>query len=84
MFVTTKSPEDIVKNKNFVQVSDIKEIDKIIDKILYENKEKVSEFKKGKSKLFGFFIGQAMKKSQGKANPKILNEVLYKKLNSKN
>ena len=63
------------------QVTNTSEINKIIDKILSENIEKVAAYKSGKRKLLGFFIGQAMKLSNGKANPKILNEILLKKLN---
>ena len=80
MFKTSKSPESIVKRKGLTQVSDSKEIEKIIDNILDNNKDKIVEFKKGKTKLLGFFVGQVMKESKGKANPKILNQILSKKL----
>ena len=80
MFKTSKSPESIVKRKGLTQVSDSKEIEKIIDSILNNNKDKIIEFKKGKTKLLGYFVGQVMKESKGKANPKILNQILSQKL----
>ena len=80
MFKSKKSPEVIVEEKGLIQVTDIKEIEKIINNILENNKDKVSDYKNGKTKLLGFFVGQAMKISKGKANPKILNEILLKKL----
>ena len=80
MFQSNESPEQIVKDKELLQLSDINKIDIIIEKILYQNQDKVIDYKKGKTKLLGFFIGQAMKVSKGKANPKILNEMLLKKL----
>ena len=52
----------------------------LIDEVLSENQDKVSEFKEGKDKLFGFFVGQVMKRSQGQANPKLVNELLKEKL----
>ena len=75
-----KDPEIIVNKKGLKQQSDPKELEKLIDKIIEENKEKVKEYKLGKDKLFGFFIGQSMKASGGKANPQLLNEILKNKL----
>ena len=69
-----------MKEKNLKQESDPKELEKIIDKIIYENKDKVNQYKEGKEKLFGFFVGQVMKVSSGKANPKLANEILKVKL----
>ena len=80
MFYKKKAPNDIVEERGLIQVSDTKEIEGIIDKILNINSDKVSEYKLGKTKLLGFFVGQAMKISKGKANPKILNQILLKKL----
>ena len=80
MFKTSKSPDSIVKEKRLAQVSDSSEIEKIIDNILDNNKDKVLEYKKGKTKLLGYFVGETMKLSRGKANPKILNQILSKKL----
>jgi len=75
-----KDPELIVNEKGLKQQSDPKELEKLIDKIIENNKEKVKEYKSGKDKLFGFFVGQAMKVSGGKANPQLVNEILKKKL----
>ena len=81
MYNTKQSPDIIVKEKGLTQVSDTSEIEKIIDIILENNEDKVTEYKSGKHKLLGFFVGLAMKESKGKANPKILNQILMKKLN---
>jgi len=75
-----KDPIDIVNEKGLKQQSDPKELDKLIDKVIKDNPDKVNEYKSGKDKLFGFFVGQAMKASGGKANPQLLNEILKKKL----
>ena len=75
-----QDPQKIIEEKNLKQESDPKELEKLIDKIINENPEKVKEFKSGKEKLFGFFVGQAMKISGGKANPQLINELLKKKL----
>jgi len=75
-----KNPELIVEEKGLKQENDPKELEKLIDKIIKDNKEKVKEYKLGKEKLFGFFVGQSMKVSGGKANPKLLNEILKDKL----
>jgi len=81
MFKTKQSPNQLVEQNGLIQVTDTILINKIIDEILSENLEKVEDYKSGKTKLLGFFLGQAMKLSNGKANPKILNEILLKKLN---
>ena len=75
-----KNPIDIVKEKDLKQQSDPKELEKLIEKVINENHDKVKEYKSGKEKLFGFFVGQAMKVSGGKANPQLVNELLKKKL----
>jgi aspartyl-tRNA(Asn)/glutamyl-tRNA(Gln) amidotransferase subunit B len=62
------------------QKSNPKELEIIRDKIILENKDKVSQYKSGKDKLFGFFVGQVMKISDGKANPQLVNEILKQKL----
>ena len=74
------SPNEIIEEKGLMQVSDTTEIEEILDSILINNQDKVLSYKAGKTKLLGFFVGQAMKLSKGKANPKILNEILLKKL----
>ena len=80
MFSSGKNADEIVKSEGLVQLSDSTEIIKIIDNILSQNTDKVSEYKSGKDKLFGFFVGQTMKATQGKANPKIVNELLKQQL----
>jgi len=75
-----KNPVEVVKEKGLKQESDPKELEKLIEKVINENQDKVKEYKSGKEKLFGFFVGQAMKVSGGKANPQLVNEILKKKL----
>jgi aspartyl-tRNA(Asn)/glutamyl-tRNA(Gln) amidotransferase subunit B len=75
-----KDPNKIVQEKNLKQQSDPKELETLIDKVISDNPDKVKEYKSGKDKLFGFFVGQAMKVSGGKANPQLVNEILRKKL----
>ena len=77
---TGDNPEKIIENKGLQQKSDPKELETIIEKILSGNKDKVEQYKSGKDKLFGFFVGQVMKDSNGKANPQLVNEILKKKL----
>ena len=77
---TGEEPKKIIENKGLQQKSDPKELEKIIDKILTDNKDKVDQYKSGKDKLFGFFVGQVMKASGGTANPQLVNEILKKKL----
>ena len=80
MMISKKSPSDIVKEKGLEQVSDDTEILKLIDKVISKNEDKVKDYLGGKDKLFGFFVGQVMKLSQGKANPGIVNKLLKDKL----
>jgi aspartyl-tRNA(Asn)/glutamyl-tRNA(Gln) amidotransferase subunit B len=80
MWKTGKDPARIVEEKGLVQVSDTGEIDKIIDEIMSANPGQVDEYRGGKEKVFGFFVGQVMRASKGKANPGVVNELLLKKL----
>ena len=75
-----QDPQKIVEEKSLKQQSDPKALEALIDKIINDNREKAIEYKNGKEKLFGFFVGQAMKVSGGKANPQLINEILKKKL----
>ncbi len=75
-----RDPQEIIEDKGLKQQSDPKELEKLINKVVSENQEKVKEYKSGKEKLFGFFVGQVMKVSGGKANPQLVNEILKKKL----
>ena len=80
MWQTGKEPAKIVEEKGLVQVSDTGEIEKIIDDIMAANAGQVEEYRGGKDKVFGFFVGQVMRASKGKANPAVVNELLLKKL----
>jgi aspartyl-tRNA(Asn)/glutamyl-tRNA(Gln) amidotransferase subunit B len=80
MFETGKSAADIVEEKGLKQVTDTGAIEKVIDEVIAANGDKVAEYKSGKDKLFGFFVGQVMKLSGGKANPAVVNDLLKNKL----
>ena len=75
-----KDPKKIVEEKGLKQESDPKALEALIDKVIDNNRDKAIEYKSGKEKLFGFFVGQVMKVSGGKANPQLVNEILKKKL----
>ena len=77
---TGARPEEIIEKEGLTQISDDKEIEKIIEQILKENSNQVEAYLAGKEKLFGFFVGQVMKLTQGKANPKTVNSILKEKL----
>jgi aspartyl-tRNA(Asn)/glutamyl-tRNA(Gln) amidotransferase subunit B len=81
MYKTGKEPATIVQEKGLVQVSDTGAIEAIIDDVLSKEAGQVAEYRSGKDKLFGFFVGQVMRASKGKANPALVNELLLKKLN---
>ncbi|ALE51992.1 glutamyl-tRNA amidotransferase [Candidatus Thioglobus autotrophicus] len=74
------SADDIIESKGLKQVTDMGAIEVIIDEIIANNTPQVEQFKSGNEKILGFFVGQAMKASQGKANPKLLNQLLREKL----
>ncbi|MDB5406793.1 MAG: gatB [Rhodospirillales bacterium] len=80
MVETGASPAAIVEERGLRQVTDTGEIETAIDAVLAANGDKVAEYRSGKDKLFGFFVGQVMKATQGKANPATLNEILRNKL----
>ena len=75
-----KDPEILVEEKGLKQKSDPKELENLIEGVIKDNPDKVAEYKSGKVKLFGFFVGQVMKVSNGTANPQLVNEILKKKL----
>ena len=77
---TGEDPEKIVKEKGLIQVTDVKKIENIIDKVIANNQQSVDDYREGTKKALGFLVGQVMKESQGKANPKIVNELMSKKL----
>ncbi len=80
MFKTGKMPGDIVQEKGLEQISDIDKLTDIIEQVLKENPEIVTQYLSGKMQVFTFLVGQVMKKTKGKANPKLVNELLKKKL----
>lgn len=80
MWESGKSPAQIVEEKGLKQITSVDAIEEVAKQVLAENTDKVAEYKSGKDKLFGFFVGQTMKRTEGKANPKILNEILRKLL----
>ena len=80
MVKNNEDPEKIVNEKGMRQQSDPEELKKIIDTILKNNEDKVEQYKAGKDKLFGFFVGEAMKNTQGKGNPKLINDILKEQL----
>ena len=80
MYRTGERPEKIVRDKGWIQILDEAEIEKAIEKAIEANPKQVEDYRKGKEKLFGFFVGEVMKQTKGKANPKLVNELLKKKL----
>jgi aspartyl-tRNA(Asn)/glutamyl-tRNA(Gln) amidotransferase subunit B len=77
---TGTSPQHIVKEQNLEQVSDVNALEKLIQEIIATNPQQVTAYKSGKEKLFGFFVGQVMAKTQGKSDPQLVNELLKKYL----
>ena len=82
MFETGRDPQSIVEERGLEQVSDTGEIEAVVDAILAERGDTVAEYRAGKTKLLGFFVGQVMKATGGKANPKTVNEILRARLDS--
>ena len=80
MWNTGAKVSEVIDSKGMQQISDAGELENIIEIILNENTDQVNAYKSGKDKLFGFFVGQVMKATQGKANPGLVNELLKKKL----
>ena len=82
MCETGKNPNLIIEEKGLSQISDEGEIEKLVDEVLNSNPENIEKYKNGKTKLLGFFVGEVMKLSKGKANPGTLNKLLKKKLDN--
>ena len=80
MVETGKDPATIVEERGLRQVTDTGAIDAAVDAVLAANADKVAEYRAGKDKLFGFFVGQVMKAMQGKGNPALVNETLKRRL----
>jgi aspartyl-tRNA(Asn)/glutamyl-tRNA(Gln) amidotransferase subunit B len=80
MYRSGASPGTIIKEKGFVQITDEGALAKTIAEVIEQNPTQVAQYRAGREKLFGFFVGQAMKATQGKANPKLINDLLKKML----
>jgi aspartyl-tRNA(Asn)/glutamyl-tRNA(Gln) amidotransferase subunit B len=80
MYKTGKGAREIVQEHGLVQITDQGAVEQAVGKVLQDHPVEVEEYKKGKDKLFGFFVGQVMKATQGKANPQLVNEILKKRL----
>lgn len=80
MFATGKAPADIVREKGLVQITDTSAIEKVVDDVIAANPKETENYRAGKKALMGFFVGQVMKASGGKANPQAVNEILKAKL----
>ena len=80
MWESSKGPDQIIAEQGLEQVTDDKEIESMIDEVIKNNPEQLKQYQSGKDRLFGFFVGQVMQASQGKANPKQVNEILKSKL----
>ena len=74
------SAKALVEKKGLIQISDTGEIEKIIDEVIAAHPKELEQFRGGKTKLKGFFVGQVMKKTSGRADPKLTNQILGKKL----
>lgn len=81
MWASGKNPDDIVKEKNLVQITDPSKIEELVLNVIESNPNQVEQYRGGKTKLFGFFVGQCMKLSKGQANPDLINSLLKEKLN---
>ena len=77
---TTKSIDELIQSLGLEQLSDSTELDKIVQQIFDDNPEQVEQLRGGKNKVLGFFVGQVMKATSGKANPKQVNELIRSKL----
>ncbi len=80
MWATGKDPQTVIREKNLVQISDSSSILKIVEDVLATNPGQVADYKGGRTKLFGFFVGAVMKASKGQANPDLVNQILKEKL----
>ena len=80
MWASGKNPDVIVSERSLTQITDTKAIEKIVDDVIAANPAQLAEYRSGKEKVFGFFVGQAMKASKGQASPDLMNEILRQKL----
>ena len=77
-----KDPSAIVDERGMKQVSDTSAIEAVVDAVIAANPDEVARYKEGNTKLIGFFVGQCMKEMRGQGNPKVINQLLAKKLNA--
>jgi aspartyl-tRNA(Asn)/glutamyl-tRNA(Gln) amidotransferase subunit B len=80
MWISGKEVDEIIKDEGLEQVTDDKQIEAMIDEVIKSNPEQLEQYRSGKDRLFGFFVGQVMQASEGKANPKQVNDILKSKL----
>jgi len=80
MVETKKDAQEIIEDKGLVQIKNQDMIEKIVEEVLAENQDSLNKYFSGKDKFFGFFMGEVMRKSKGKANPKLVNAILKEKL----
>jgi len=80
MLNSAKTPAQIIEEKGLKQVSDAGELGKIVDELLAANQQQVEQYRAGKTKVMGFFVGQMMKQTRGKGNPAVINSLLKEKL----
>jgi len=80
VFLTGIEPEEVVQKKGLAQITDTSTVEALVDEVLQAHPKEVERYRAGEQKLLGFFVGQVMKASKGKANPKLVNEILRKKL----
>ncbi|MEE0866031.1 MAG: Asp-tRNA(Asn)/Glu-tRNA(Gln) amidotransferase subunit GatB [Clostridia bacterium] len=81
LFEDPRDPEDIIKEKGWIQISDEGAIKEVVFKVLEANPQSIADYKGGKDKALGFLVGQAMKETKGKANPQMLNKMFLEELN---
>ena len=80
MLASGKPAADIVKEKGLVQITDVSAIEKVVDEVIASGPDNVAKYKAGQDRVFGWFVGEVMKRTQGKANPGVVNDLLKKKL----
>ena len=80
LFENARDPEEIIKEKGWIQISDEGAIREVVEKILANNPQSVADYKAGKDRALGFLVGQAMKETKGKANPQMLNKMFIESL----
>jgi aspartyl-tRNA(Asn)/glutamyl-tRNA(Gln) amidotransferase subunit B len=80
MWIEDRDADSIIESKGLKQITDTSAIERAIDEVMARNPQQLAEYRSGKDKLFGFFVGQVMKASKGKANPALVNELLKRKL----